>query len=81
MGFVAPESPEGCRTHGLGEGYMLNKGIKAREGCDVTGSWDKASLYALWTGASSGTGLFRDVVVALTVSVCVFQVLCFINIF
>jgi hypothetical protein len=23
----------------------------------VTGSWDKASLYALWTGVSSGTGL------------------------
>ena len=24
----------------------------------VTSSWDKASLYALWTGVSSGTGLF-----------------------
>ena len=23
----------------------------------VTGSWDKASSYALWTGVSSGTGL------------------------
>jgi hypothetical protein len=22
----------------------------------VTGSWNKASLYALWTGVSSGTG-------------------------
>jgi hypothetical protein len=47
----------------------------------VTSSWDKASLYALWTGVSSGTGLFRDVVVALAVSVCVFQVLCFMDIF
>ena len=34
----------------------------------VTGSWDRASLYALWTGVSSGTGLFCDVVVALAVS-------------
>jgi hypothetical protein len=43
---------------------------------DVTGSWDKASLFALWTGVSSGTGLFRDVVVASTVSMCV-SGLCF----
>jgi hypothetical protein len=51
----------------------------------VTGSWDKASLYALWTGVSSGTGLVRDVVVASTVSVCVFRIcvldLCFMDIF
>jgi hypothetical protein len=36
---------------------MLDADIKAKEGRDVTGSWDKASLYALWTGVSSGTGL------------------------
>jgi hypothetical protein len=42
----------------------------------VTGSWDKASLYALWTRVSSGTGLIRDVVVASAVSVCVSD-LCF----
>ena len=39
----------------------------------VTGSWDKASSYTLWTRISSGTGLFRDMVVASAVSVCVFQ--------
>ena len=52
---------------------------------NVTGSWDRASSYALWTGVSSGTGLIRDMVVASTVSVCVFRTrvsdLCFINIF
>jgi hypothetical protein len=64
---------EGCRNRGLGEEYTLDADIKAKEGRDVTGSWDEASLYALWTGASSGTGLFHDVVVALAVSVCVFQ--------
>jgi hypothetical protein len=63
---------EGCHNPVLGEGYMLDADIKAKEGHDVTGSWDKASLYALWTGVSSGTGLFRDVVVASAVSVCVF---------
>jgi hypothetical protein len=36
---------------------MLDADIKAKEGRDVTGSWNKASLYALWTGVSSGTGL------------------------
>jgi len=60
---------------------MLDADIKAKEGRDVTGSWDKASLYTLWTGVSSGTGLFRDMVVASAVSVCVFQVLCFMDIF
>jgi hypothetical protein len=64
---------------------MLDVDIKAKEGHDVTGSWDKASLYALWTGVSSGTGLFRDVVVASTVSVCVsdscFRIQCFMDIF
>jgi hypothetical protein len=45
-------------------------------GTRVTGSWDKASVYALWTGVSSGTGLIRDVVVASAVSVCVSD-LCF----
>ena len=53
---------------------MLDADIKAKEGRDVTGSWDKASLYALWTRVSSGTGLFHSVVVALAVSICVFQV-------
>jgi hypothetical protein len=48
---------EGCRSPVLGGEYMLDADIKAKEGCDVTGSWDKASLYALWTGVSSGTGL------------------------
>ena len=52
---------------------MLNEDIEAKEGCDVTSSWDKASSYALWTGVSSGTGLIRNVVVASAVSVCVFQ--------
>jgi hypothetical protein len=46
-----------CRNRGPGGEYMLDADIKAKEGCDVTGSWDKASLYALWTGVSSGTGL------------------------
>jgi hypothetical protein len=55
---------------------MLDADIKAKEGCDVTGSWDKASLYALWTGVSSGTGLIRDMVVASAVSVCVCFRLC-----
>ena len=60
-----------CRSRGLGGEYMLDADIKAKEGRGVTGSWDKASLYALWTRVSSGTGLIRDVVVASTVSVCV----------
>jgi hypothetical protein len=60
-----------CRSPGRGGEYMLDADIKAKEGRDVTGSWDKASLYALWTGVSSGTSLIRDVVVASTVSVCV----------
>ena len=60
---------------------MLDEDVEAKEGSDVTGSWDRASLYTLWTGVSSGTGLFCDVVVALAVSVCVFQVLCFMDIF
>jgi hypothetical protein len=54
---------------GPGEGYLLNKNIKAKEGCDVTSSWDKASLYALWTRVSSGTSLFCDMVVASAVSI------------
>jgi hypothetical protein len=33
----------------------------------VTSSWDRASLYALWTGVSSGTGPFCDMVVALAI--------------
>jgi hypothetical protein len=49
---------EGCRNHGPGGEYTLDADIKAKEGRDVTGSWDRASLYALWTGVSSGTGLF-----------------------
>jgi hypothetical protein len=81
MGFEL----EGCRSRGLGGEYMLDADIKAKEGSDVTGSWDKASSYALWTGVSSGTGLIRDVVVASTVSVCVFWTcvsdLCFMDIF
>jgi hypothetical protein len=68
-------------NNGPGEGYSLDKDIEAKEGHDVTGSWDKASLYALWTGVSSGTSLFCDMVVASAVSVCVFQVLCFMDIF
>ena len=55
----------------LGGEYLPDKDIKAKEGRDITGSWDKASLYTLWTGVSSGTGLFYDMVVALAVSVCV----------
>jgi hypothetical protein len=47
----------GCRSLGHGGEYMLDADIKAKKGRDVTGSWDKASLYALWTGVSSGTGL------------------------
>ena len=43
----------------------------------VTGSWDRASLYALWTGVSSGTSLIRDVVVASAVSIHVFQIFVF----
>jgi hypothetical protein len=35
---------------GLPEKVIFNKD-------PVTGSWDKASVYALWTGVSSGTGL------------------------
>jgi hypothetical protein len=46
-----------CRSLGPGGEYMLDTDIKAMEERDVTGSWDKASLYALWTGVSSGTGL------------------------
>jgi hypothetical protein len=64
---------------------MLDADIKAKKGRDVTGSWDKASLHALWTRVSSETGLIRDVVVASTVSVCVFWTrisdLCFMDIF
>jgi hypothetical protein len=67
---------EGCRNRGPGGEYMLDADIKAKEGHDVTSSWDRASLYTLWTGVSSGTGLFRDVVVASAVSVCVSD-LCF----
>jgi hypothetical protein len=52
---------------------LLDEDIEAKEGRDVTGSWDKASLYALWTRVSSGTSLIHDVVVASAVSVCVFQ--------
>jgi hypothetical protein len=48
---------EGCRSPVLGGEYMLDVDIKAKEGRDVTSSWDEASLYALWTGVSSGTGL------------------------
>ena len=76
---------EVCRSRGLGGEYTLDADIKAKEGRDVTGSWDRASLYALWTGVSSGTGLIRDVVVASTVSACVFRIcvsdLCFMDIF
>jgi hypothetical protein len=64
-------SMEECCSRGLGGEYTLDADIKAKEGHDVTGSWDKASSYALWTGVSSGTGLTRDVVVASAVSVCV----------
>ena len=73
MGFVAQESLEGCPVSNHGEECMLDADIKVKEGCDVTGSWDKASLYVLWTRVSSGTGLFHDMVVASAVSVCVFQ--------
>ena len=65
----------------LGGEYLLDENIEAKEGHDVTGSWDRASLYALWTGVSSGTGLFHDMVVALAVSVCVLQDSCFMDIF
>jgi hypothetical protein len=47
----------GCCSLSHGGEYMLDVDIKAKEGRDVTSSWDKASLYALWTGVSSGTGL------------------------
>jgi hypothetical protein len=50
-----------------GEEYSLDEDIEAKKGHDVTGSWDEASLYASWTGVSSGIGLFHDVVVALAV--------------
>ena len=63
MGYEDPPS-----GNAPGGEYLLDKDIEAKEGCDVTGSWDKASLYTLWTGVSSGTGLFRDVVVASAVS-------------
>jgi hypothetical protein len=53
MGFARG----GCHSPILGGEYMLDADIKAKEGRDVTGSWDKASLYALRTGVSSGTGL------------------------
>jgi hypothetical protein len=53
MGFEL----EACHNRGPGGEYMLDVDIKAKEGHDVTGSWDKASLYALWTGVSFGTGL------------------------
>jgi hypothetical protein len=81
MGFTALVSL-GCNVvHGHGEEYLLDENIEAKEGCDVTGSWDRASLYTLWTGVSSGTGLFCDAVVVSAVSVCVFQVSCFMDIF
>jgi hypothetical protein len=67
---------EECRSLGHGGEYTLDADIKAKRGRDVTGSWDKASVYTLWTGVSSGTGLIRDVVVASAVSVCVSD-LCF----
>jgi hypothetical protein len=57
-----------CRSRDLGGEYMLDEDIKAKEGRDVTGSWDKASSYALWTRVSSGTSLVRDVVVASAVT-------------
>jgi hypothetical protein len=47
MGSVVRELMEGCHSHSLGEECMLDGGIKAKEGRNVTGSWDKASLYAL----------------------------------
>ena len=47
----------------LGGEYLLDEDIKAKGEHDVTGSWDRASSYTLWTRVSSGTGLFRDVVV------------------
>ena len=53
----------------LGGEYLLDEDIEAKEGHDVTGSWDRASSYALWTGVSSGTSLIHDVVVASAVSV------------
>jgi hypothetical protein len=56
---------------------LLDEDIEAKEGHDVTGFWDRASLYALWTGVSSGTGLICDVVVVLAVSIHVFQVFVF----
>ena len=81
MGFVVLV----LQGHHIGsdpeEEYSLDEDIEAKKGCDVTGSWDRASLYALWTGVSSGTGLFRNMVVASAVSVCVFQDSCFMDIF
>ena len=35
--------------------------------CNGTGSWDEASLYATWTGVSSGTGQRTNYVLLLTV--------------
>jgi hypothetical protein len=54
-----------------GQFEMCNQGSKDHASACyiVTGSWDKASLYTLWTGVSSGTGLFHDVVVASAVIV------------
>ena len=43
MGCAGPPS-----DNALGGEYLLDEDIEAKEGCDVTGSWDKASLYALW---------------------------------
>jgi hypothetical protein len=65
---LLPEHLFACKT------YLENN-------LDVTGSWDKASLYTLWTGVSSETSLFCDMVVALAVIACVFQVVCFMDIF
>jgi hypothetical protein len=54
----------------LGTVLSIQEGLYISQPClsmctkGVTGSWDKASLYASWTGVSSGTGLVRDVVVA-----------------
>jgi hypothetical protein len=72
MGFMALV-PRECRIISvLGEEYLPDGDIEAKEGCDVTGFWDKASLYTLWTGVSFGTGLFCDMVVASAVSKHVF---------
>ena len=81
MGCVVPGFQECCTNNNLEEECLLDENIKAKKGHDVTGSWDEASLYALWTRVSSGTSLFRDVVVASAISAYVFQVLCFMDIF